>query len=309
MRTTFIQTLHKLAATDRRIMLLTGDLGFTVFEAFRDRYPRRFVNVGVAEGNMMSIAAGLALTGKIVFAYSIATFATLRPLEQIRNDIASHHARVCVVGTGGGLSYSDASITHHAMEDIALMRVIPGMTVLCPGDPIEAAWATRTAATISGPTYLRLGKQKDVPLYAGVPHFVLGRGSILTRGKNLVVLATGNIVANTRAAVDLLSKKGMKATLVSMHTIKPIDTRWLRQLLRTFELVVTVEEHSQIGGLGSAIAESIADFEWRGRLVRLGIPDRFVYEIGSLSYVRTSVGLSPELIAQTIARSYSKIHG
>ena len=307
MRTTFINTLYELAANDRHIMLLTGDLGFTVFETFRDRYPRQFINVGVAEGNMMSIAAGLALTGKIVFAYSIATFATLRPLEQIRNDIASHNAHVCVVGTGGGLSYSDASITHHAMEDIALMRVIPKMTVLCPGDPTEAAWATRTAATISGPAYLRLGKQKDVPLYSGAAHFVLGRGSILTRGKNLAVLATGNIVANTLAAVDLLSKKGMKATLVSMHTIKPIDTRWLRQLLRDFGLVVTVEEHSRVGGLGSAIAESIADFEWRGRLVRLGIPDRFVYSIGSLSYVRESVGLTPALIAHSIGRAFRQL--
>lgn len=307
MRTTFIQTLHKLAEGDRRIMLLTGDLGFTVFETFRDRYPRQFINVGVAEGNMMSIAAGLALTGKIVFAYSIATFATLRPFEQIRNDIASHNARVCVVGTGGGLSYSDASITHHAMEDIALMRVIPNMTVFCPGDPTEAAWATRTAVTISGPSYLRLGKQKDMQLYAQVPRLVVGCGSIITSGKDLVVLATGNIVANTRAAVDLLSKKGIEATLVSMHTIKPIDTRWLGQLFHTFRLVVTVEEHSKIGGLGSAIAEHIADMEWRGKLVRIGIPDRFVYTIGSLPYVRESVGLAPEQIAKNIITSIKRL--
>lgn len=216
---------------------------------------------------------------------------------------------MCIVGTGGGLSYSDASITHHAMEDIALMRVIPGMTVFCPGDPAEAAWATRTAALIRAPSYLRLGKQKDVPLYTKVPRLVIGRGSLLTKGKDILVMATGNIVANARSAIDLLSKKGIEATLVSMHTIKPIDTRWQRELLRSFKLIITVEEHNRIGGLGSAIAENIADSQWRGKLVRIGIPDQFVYTIGSLSYVRERIGLLPKQIAQTIAQEISKKHG
>ena len=145
MRYAFIKTLIKEAEKKKKIMLLTGDLGFTVFEKFQKKFPERFINVGVAEQNMMAIASGLALSGRIVFAYSIATFATMRPFEQIRNDIALHQLPVIVVATGAGLCYGHAGITHHATEDLNLMRASPEMTVLCPADPVEVEWATRQA--------------------------------------------------------------------------------------------------------------------------------------------------------------------
>lgn len=309
MRATFIKTVTELAHQDKRIMLLTGDLGFTVFEEFQSQFPDRYINVGVAEQNMMSISAGLALTGKIVFAYSIGTFATMRPFEQIRNDIASHSAHVIVVGTGGGLSYGDASITHHSMEDFALMRVIPGMRVLAPADPFEAEWATRTLVTIPGPGYLRLGKQKDQLLYSKTPKLIIGRGSMLTKGKDVLIIATGNIVATALESVHILSKKNITATLVSMHTIKPVDTRYLQNLLRNYSLIVTVEEHNIIGGLGSMVAESLTDIGHHASLMRLGIPDQFVFTIGSQKYLRHEVGLSPKKIAQAISRRLITSHG
>lgn len=290
-------------------MLLTGDLGFSVFENFREQFPGQFINIGVAEQNMMSIAAGLALTGKIVYAYSIATFATLRPYEQIRNDIASHHAKVVVVGSGAGLSYNTAGLTHHALEDIALMRSIPGMTVLAPADPVEASWATRTARNVTGPVYLRIGKQKDRVIYSTKPELKLGVGSILKRGSNGVVIATGNIVSNTVEAVALLSKKNIDVTLVSMHTIKPVNHRFLHILLNGCTFVTTVEEHNAIGGLGSTIAEYATELALPIRLVRIGVPDRFVTKIGSHEFLRDTVGLTPQKIARTIANAYKMHHG
>ncbi len=301
MRYAFIKTVTQEAEKDNRIMLLTGDLGFTVFEDFRDRFPKQFINVGVAEQNMMGVAAGLALTGKIVFAYSIATFASMRPFEQIRNDIASHNASVVVVGTGAGLSYGHASITHHAQEDIAIMRTIPGMTILCPADPIETTWATREAIKLKRPVYLRLGMKGEPNLYQTKPTLHLGKGSMLQKGKGIAIIATGNIVGNALSTANLLAKHRIRPTVVSMHTIKPFDTTLITRLGQTHRLLVTIEEHNIIGGLGSAVAEVLAEQKTaKARLLRLGISDRFVYEKGSQQYLREILGLNPEKIAKTI---------
>ena len=306
MRYAFIKTLAHIAARNPRVMLLTGDLGFTVFEGFRGRFPKQFINVGVAEQNMMGVAAGLALSGKIVVAYSIATFASMRPFEQIRNDIASHNASVVVVGTGAGLSYGHASITHHAIEDIAIMRTIPGMTILCPGDPVEASWATRQAIKLRRPVYLRLGMKGEPSLYTRKPNLTIGSGSILAKGKTVALVATGNIVGNALAATHLLQKNHIHPTVVSMHTIKPFDEKLVRTLAASHRLIVTVEEHNVIGGLGSAVAEVLAQTKNpKAQLLRLGIPDRFVFEKGSQQYLRGIVGLSPEKIAKTIYGTFS----
>ncbi|MBI5449201.1 hypothetical protein HY948_02680 [Candidatus Gottesmanbacteria bacterium] len=302
MRYAFIKSLLHEAEKNDRIMLLTGDLGFTVFEEFRERYPRQFLNVGVAEQNLMGIATGLALSGKIVFAYSIATFATMRPLEQIRLDIASHNAPIIIVGTGAGFSYGHASISHHAMEDIALMRVIPGMTVICPADPTEASWATRQAIKINRPVYLRLGMKGEPNLYESHTKLTIGKGSILRKGKGVALIATGNIVGNTLQAATLLAHEHINPTVVSMHTIKPLDATLITSIIDTHKTIITIEEHSVIGGLGSAVAEIIAEQQSSPKFRRLGIPDRFMSKIGSQQYLRDLVGLSPKKIAAAVKK-------
>lgn len=301
MRQAFINTLIEEAKKDKNVMLLTGDLGFSVFEEFRDKFPDRFINVGVAEQNMMGIAAGLALSGKIVFAYSIATFATMRPFEQIRTDVASHNASVVVVGSGAGLSYGHDSITHHSVEDINLMRGIPGMTVLCPADPFETKWATKTSIKLKRPVYLRLGKRGEPILYKKPVQLKVGKGSILRVGNDIVIFATGNIVSNTLEAAKILSKNNVQSTIVSMHTIKPLDSQMIKDFSKKFPIMVTVEEHSIIGGLGSSISEIISENNYNTKLVRIGIPDRFLFEIGSQNYLREKIGLLSEQIAEKMS--------
>ena len=306
MRDAFIQTLLKEAKKDRSIMLLTGDLGFRVFEEFRNTLPHQFLNVGVAEQNMMGVACGLALSGQKVFAYTIATFATMRPFEQIRTDIASHNVKVVIVGTGAGLSYGHDSITHHSVEDIALMRGIPNMIVLCPADPIETQWATIEALRIPQPVYLRLGKRGEPILYSKDPVLKVGKASILKNGRGVAILATGNIVANAIASAKLLQESGINPLVASIHTIKPMDRKFIGFVMQKFPLIVAIEEHNTTGGLGSVIAEIISEQGKNGRLIRLGVPDRFLFEIGSQTYLRNIVGISPEKIAKRIEKELRK---
>lgn len=301
MRYTFVKTLIAEAKKNKSIMLLTGDLGYTVFEEFRDKFPDRFINVGVAEQNMMGIATGLALDGKIVFAYSIAAFSTMRPFEQIRSNIAGHNASVVIVGSGAGLSYGTASITHQAVEDISLMRGIPGMTVLCPADPVETDWATRMSIKIKKPVYLRLGKKGEPVLYNKTPKLKIGQGYVLKEGKDVAIFATGNIVANTLEAAKMLEKEKIQACVISMHTISPIDKKIIQDFSQKFRLLVTIEEHNITGGLGSAVAEVMAEDKNKAKLLRIGIPDRFVFEIGSHEFLRDKLGLTAKKLADRIS--------
>lgn len=300
MRYAFIKTLTRLARVNPRIMLLTGDLGFTVFEEFRDMFPRQFINVGVAEQNLMGVAAGLALTGKIVYAYSIATFATMRPFEQIRNDIGWHRAPVIIVGTGAGLSYGHASTTHHAIEDIALMRTIPGMTILAPGDPKEAGWATQVAARRKGPVYLRLGMKGEPTVWTTTTHHRVGHARIFQKGSHCAIIATGNMLHTAVEAAKLLQTQSISTYVLDMHTVKPIDERAILSLAQEVPLMVTLEEHSVIGGLGSAVSEVLAGTAGKAKLYRLGIPDAFTNVIGSQAYLREQLGLTPTKVADHI---------
>lgn len=308
MREAFIKTLIKEARKNKKITLLTGDLGFTVFEEFRDQFPQRFINVGVAEQNMMAMAAGLALSGKIVFAYSMASFATLRPFEQIRNDISHHQLAVVIVASGAGLCYGYAGFTHHSLEDLNLMRGIPGMTILCPADPVETIWATRQAIKLKKPVYLRLGKKGEPVLNKKTAKSKLGKGRILRNGKDILLMATGNLVFNTWQAAKLLAQKNIQATVVSMSTLKPLDTGLIKDFSKKFSFLVTVEEHSIIGGLGSAVAEVLAEGKQKTRLIRLGIPDKFVTEIGSQVFLREKWGLTPDQIAENVRAILNSSH-
>ncbi|PIP81572.1 MAG: transketolase [Elusimicrobia bacterium CG_4_9_14_3_um_filter_62_55] len=305
MRTAFLQTLEEMASQDERIYFVTGDLGFSVIEPFREKFPRRFLNAGVAEQNMTGVAAGMALSGKIVFTYSIANFPTLRCLEQIRNDGAYHEANLKVVSVGGGFAYGALGSSHHATEDLAVLRAIPGMTVLSPADPLEAEHATRAAATTDGPFYLRLGKAGEQRVHPGPIDFRIGKAIRVREGSDLTVIATGSILKACVEACAALEVDGISARLLSMHTIKPIDAAAIAEAAEQTGAIVTVEEHSVIGGLGSAVAEVLAQHPGRRPPLKiLGLPDRFCRDVGGQSYLLKR----NRLTAEGIARAAAAVH-
>ena len=249
MRTAFIETLLELAEQDDRIWLLTGDLGFSVLEPFAKCFSDRFVNMGVAEQNMTGVAAGLALEGKIVFTYSIANFPVMRCLEQIRNDVCYHNLNIKIVAVGGGLAYGSAGYTHHAIEDLAVMRAMPNMTVIAPGDPVEAGLATRAIKELDGPGYLRLGKARETYVYKTPPLFKIGEAITVREGNDITLISTGGILSEVLSAAEQLAPK-FQARVLSMPTVEPLDQDAVRKAAAETKLIVTVEEHSKIGGLG-----------------------------------------------------------
>lgn len=307
MRTAFISTLTELAAGDPRITLVVGDLGFGVVMEFARRFPRQFVNAGVAEQNMTGLAAGLALSGRIVFTYSIANFPTLRCLEQIRNDVAYHGARVNVVAVGGGTAYGALGATHHATEDLAAMRSVPGLTVIAPGDPVETDLAIRAiVASGGGPSYLRLGRAGEETVHATPPDLRVGRAIALRDGVDVTLISTGGMLADTVRTADALAAHGVRAGVLSMHTLRPIDADAIVERARRSGLLCTVEEHSISGGLGSAVAEVMAEAGVPGaRLLRLGFPDRFADKVGSQAYMRERAGLHVEGLVEAVRAAIS----
>jgi transketolase len=296
MRTSFIQELLALAEQDGRIWLLTGDLGFSVLEPFAERFPERFVNVGVAEQNMIGIAAGLALCGKVPFTYSIVNFSTLRCLEQIRNDVCYHEANVKLVAVGGGYAYGPQGYTHHGVEDLGVMRMLPGMVVVAPGDPAEARLTTRAIAAHQGPCYLRLGKAREPKVHPCDPAFVIGRAIPVRAGRDVTLVSTGSMLAECVETAELLAAEGIEAGVLSMPTLKPLDTGAILQAARHSRALITAEEHSVVGGLGSAVAEVLAESGEPVTFRRFALPDRAARVAGSQRYLRGLAGDLPSLV-------------
>lgn len=301
MRTAFLETLVELAATDPRICLVVGDIGFGVVEPFARRFPDRFVNAGVAEQNMTGIATGIAFTGKVVFTYSIGNFPTIRCLEQIRNDVCYHGADVKIVTVGGGFAYGSLGMTHHATEDIAMMRALPNMVVVAPGDPIEVARATRALVEHRGPGYLRLGRAGEPRLHEGPVAFQLGRAIEIRSGDRMTIIVTGSMLGMALAVAERLARDGLDTRVLSMHTVKPLDTDAVLAAARETRAVVTLEEHSVIGGLGSAVAEALAE-SGTGPIAfkRLGLPGSFASEAGSREHLLAVHGLSEDDIIRAL---------
>jgi transketolase len=298
-RTAFIETLCELAAADPRIWLLTGDLGFSVLEVFAGRFSDRYVNVGVAEQNMTGVAAGLAMSGKVVFTYSIANFPTLRCLEQIRNDICYHQANVKVVAVGGGLSYGNLGYTHHGIEDLAVMRVLPGMVVAAPGDPVETRAVTRMIAAREGPAYLRLGKAGELVVHEHPVDLELGQALVLRDGKDVAIVSTGATLKLAVTAAELLGRDGIAAAVISVPVLKPLDAQTILDAAKRTGRVVTVEEHKQ-GGLGSVVAELIATQAHGCRLGMVRLPDEIFHAAGSQDHLRRLGGLTVENLLETV---------
>ena len=291
------ETLARLMLEREDIVVLDADLSHSTKTILAQQAcPERFFNMGIAEANMMGVAAGLASLGKTVFASSFAVFAAGRAFEQIRNAIAVPEANVKILATHAGLSAGQDGASHQAVEDLALMRSLPGMTVLSPADNWETEHAVRWAAASPGPVYIRLsrGIAQDLPY----PEINIMKMNTLKKGKSLAILATGSMVSESLKAATLLENKGIKATVVNVRCLKPLDIEQLIQIVQTHKQIITVEEHSIIGGLYSAITEALAMRQPRACL-GIGIPDRFG-ESGKPDELRREVGLTADQIAQQI---------
>ena len=301
MRTAFIEELFDLARNDDRVNLVVADLGFGVVTPFAEELPEQFVNVGVAEQNMTGVAVGMALTGRNVFTYTIGNFATLRCLEQVRNDVCYHQANVTIVAVGGGMTYGPLGFSHHATEDIAILRALPNLVVMAPGDPLEAKFATRAAYRLDGPCYLRLGRAGEPEVHTGDIDFRLGKAITVRQGDDLTLVVTGALLSQVVAAADALSERGVSARVLSMHTIKPLDEEALLKAAGETAAVITIEEHNVIGGLGGAVAEVLAENpELAPRFRRIGIDDTFCSKAGSQDFLRAEHGLDVAGILRTV---------
>jgi transketolase len=302
MRKTFINTLVEMARKDDRIFLITPDIGYSVLEVFRDEFPDRYLNVGVAEQNAIGIAAGIALTGMIPYVYTINPFVCMRPFEQVRVDVAYMNTNVRIVGVGAGFSYGSAGATHHSIEDIAIMRVLPNMTVVCPGDPWEVSEAVKASVDYKGPMFFRLGKQGEPVINNPKAKFKIGKATRIRTGKDVHIISTSNTLEIANNVCDMLKAKKISASLISMHTIKPFDQKMVMELLKTKKPVFTVEEHNIIGGLGSAVAEVIAESGLKTTFRRFGVMDKYSHVVGSHDYIRGKFGISKENISKQIIK-------
>lgn len=306
MKSAFIATLEKLASIDKSIFLLTGDLGFKTFDKFRNSFPDRFINIGVAESNMIGIAAGLALSGKNVYCYSIIPFLTMRCLERIRVDLCYHNLNVKLVGAGGGLVYGLEGMTHHAIEDISIMRTLPNMTVVAPGDPLEVKAVINESLAYKGPLYIRLGREGEKCIHKSPPEFKIGKGIAIRKGSGISIIATGTILCAAKSASEDLINEGLDVTLIGMHTIKPLDRDIIEYCAKNSKAIFTVEEHSIIGGLGSAVSEILIELDYRMLFKKIGLQDEYCSYIGSQDYLCEKYGLTPEGIKNFILKEYNQ---
>ena len=301
MRNTFVKTLLEIAKKDKNVYIITGDLGFGVLKPFWEELPNQIINAGVAEQNMTSIAAGLAMQGKTVYTYSIGNFPTLRCIEQIRNDCAYHNANVKIVCVGGGFVYGSLGMSHHATEDIAMMRALPDVTVLAPGDLVEAEHATRAINNHQGTCYLRLGRGGEKRIHEKLDSFTIGKAIEIQKGEKVAVFSTGAIYDEVNEACDELKKEGIIPTVYTFPTIKPIDKEVILECAKIHKAIITVEEHNLSGGFGSAVAEVLAEStEAKANLVRIALDDRYSSIVGSQKYLREQYCIDAKTILKKV---------
>lgn len=299
MRDAFTRALMREAAADPKLTLVTGDLGFGVLKPFWETYPDQFINAGIAEQAMTGLAAGLAREGRTVLTYSIGNFPTLRCLEQIRNDCAYHDANVKVVCVGGGFVYGSLGMSHHATEDMAVLRALPGVTVFTPGDPAEVEAVVPVMLRTPGTCYLRLGRGGEPTLHTEpVENWQLPQALTLRKGKDVALLSAGGILTQTVSAAEKLQALNVSAEVVSFPCLKPIDEEKIRELAGRFRHIVTVEEHTIVGGFGSAVAEVLAESGAGCKLHRIGMPDVYCCTVGTQQYLRGVYEMDDEAICR-----------
>jgi len=300
MRNAFADEVSNLVSKDSRVVLLSGDIGNKLFDNVKHVDSKRFYNCGIAEANMRGVAAGMALSGLRPIIYTITPFTTTRCFEQIRIDACYHNAPVIIVGTGSGLSYAELGPTHHSLEDLAILRTLPGMTVLAPCDSNELRGALRASLKQDGPVYIRIGKKGEPKIFDDVPDFKIGKITKVRTGSDVTLLSTGTMMPEVLAAADQLLSNGVSAEVVSVHSIKPLDIEYLAESTHRFKIIVTIEEHGIIGGLGSAVAEWRSNSNSSIQHMIFGTPDEFMHEVGTQKYARNKFGLVSSNIAEKI---------
>ncbi len=304
MRNAFAKQITELAQRDERVVLLSGDIGNRLFDDLKAKCPDRFFNCGVAEANMIGVAAGMAMSGLRPVCYTITPFITYRCLEQIRIDVCYHHVPVVIVGTGAGLSYASLGATHHSCEEMGMLRLLPGLAVLAPADAMEVRGALKAAVNHPHPVYIRIGKKGEPVIHKTEPEFQIGRAISIREGKDVCLLSAGTMLAVALETADLLATQSVSAKVVSFHTIKPLDEAALAEVFTRFKLVVTVEEHSILGGLGGSVAEWLADHSpAKARLLRCGTADEFLHETAEQEEAREHFGLTAAAMAARIKHS------
>jgi len=291
MRMVFAQKLTELARKDKDICIITPDMGYSILDCFEKEFPDRFFNVGIAEQNGLSLAAGLALSGKKPYFYSIIPFSTMRCFEQVRVDIAYMRANVKVIGVGAGFEYGSAGYTHQGVEDLSVMRCLPGMTVVAPGDNREMEELLPQIADYKGPAYIRIGRHNRGTINTA-EKIKLGKASIIEQGEDIALIATSNMLPGAYDYAQKLKKEGRRPYLISMHTVKPLDVPLVLSLIDKGVEICTFEEHTIVGGLGSAVAEVIAESGRTVKFKRYGIPDVFSHYVGNQYYIKEQFGLN-----------------
>lgn len=290
MRTAYLDTLYELASRDKRVYALISDNGAIVYDKYRRDFASQYLNLGISEANMLGMAAGMASCGKIPFAYTIGAFLAYRAFEFIRNDICLQKQNVKIVGTGAGEVYSALGPTHHSTEDLGGLRTLPHLTILCPASPLEVKKATQAAYEQEGPVYLRLGTNKEPEIYNNDYLFKIGKGVTLKDGKDITLIGTGSILKDILDAVNKLQQEGITARVINIHTLKPVDKELIMKAIEETKKIITIEDHSVIGGLGSAVAEIIAESGKGVAFKRIGLHD-FSKGYGSYTQVKELNGI------------------
>ncbi len=303
MRDAFIESLSNIAKEDKDIFLITGDLGYGVLDDFAEKYPSQFLNVGVAEQNMTGIAVGLALSGYKVFTYSIANFTTLRCLEQIRNDACYHNANVNVVSIGGGFGYGALGMSHHATEDLSIMRALPNIELIAPGDDFEAIEATKHVANSEKPSYLRLERASHIHEIKIEKSFEYGKIREINNGNDVAILCSGGVTKVAMNAAKILKGQNIELGVYSVHSLKSIDPETISNIFEKYFGVITLEENNLIGGLGSAISEICVDNKiYPKSFIRMGLDDIYSSVVGSQEFLRNFYNLGEEDLIKNVLK-------
>lgn len=307
MRNAFADEVNKLAVDDNRIVLLSGDIGNRMFDSFKDEHKGRFFNCGIAEANMMGVASGMALSGLRPIIYTIAPFTTTRCYEQIRIDACYHNVPIIIVGTGSGLSYAELGPTHHSLEDLAILRVLPNITILAPADEVELRQCLQQALKLDTPVYIRIGKKGEEIISKKDNGLKIGCSTTILHGTDVCLIGTGTIMPIVLESASMLSSKGFSVRVESFHTIKPLDTKTLEDVFSNFSLVAVIEEHSCIGGLYGSICEWLVKHNNReSRLISFGTKDEFMSEVGTQDYARAKYGLTSKNITEQVINTFDK---
>jgi len=304
MRNAFAKQITQLAQEDSRVVLLSGDIGNRLFDDIKAKCPGRFLNCGVAEANMIGMAAGMALSGLRPVCYTITPFITYRCMEQIRVDVCYHHVPVVIVGTGAGLSYASLGATHHSCEEMGMLRLLPGLAVVAPADEWEVRGAIKAAIKSPNPVYIRIGKKGEPTVHKCEPVFEIGKAITMREGADVCFLSTGTMLSEAMQAAEILASKNISAKIVSFHTVKPLDEAALSDAFTKYKVVCTVEEHSVLGGLGGAVAEWMADHSpTKAKLIRFGTPDEFLHETCEQEHAREKFGLTAGAMAARVQKA------